>query len=95
MKISWFFAGLGLGTLAGVLYAPRSGDEMREAIRSKAEAGADLLADRAREAREQANEWVDRGRDVLNQQKENLRGAYEAGRQVYQDATTPKTGTES
>jgi gas vesicle protein len=95
MKISWFLAGLGLGTLGGVLYAPRSGDETREALRSKAEAGADMVADRARQAREQANQWVDRGREVLNEQKENLRGAYETGRQVYQDATTPKTGTDA
>ena len=26
----WFLAGLGLGALAGVLYAPRSGSETRE-----------------------------------------------------------------
>ena len=28
----WFLAGLGLGALAGVLYAPRSGRETRQAI---------------------------------------------------------------
>ena len=36
-SILWFLAGLGLGAVAGVLYAPRSGDETREALRSKAE----------------------------------------------------------
>ncbi|HEV8048329.1 MAG TPA: YtxH domain-containing protein, partial [Terriglobales bacterium] len=35
----WFLAGVGIGAVAGVLYAPRSGDETREALRSKAEDG--------------------------------------------------------
>jgi len=94
-RISWFLAGIGLGALAGVLYAPRPGDETLDVIRSKAEAGKEMVADRARQAREQADEWVDRGREVLNQQKDNIRGAYETGKQAYQDATSPKTGTNS
>ena len=32
----WFLAGLGVGAVVGVLYAPKSGDEMRDVIRSKA-----------------------------------------------------------
>jgi hypothetical protein len=47
---------------------------------------------RAREARDQASQWVDRGKDVVNQQKDQFRAAYEAGRQAYQEATT-ETGT--
>ena len=46
------------------------------------------MRSRAREAREQAAQWADRGRDVVNQQKEQFRAAYEAGRQAYQEATT-------
>jgi gas vesicle protein len=84
----WFLAGLGLGALAGVLYAPRSGSETREALRARAEEGRDYMRSRAREARSQASEWVDRGRDVVNQQKDQFRAAYEAGRQAYQEATT-------
>jgi hypothetical protein len=30
---------------------------------------------------------VDRGREVLNQQKEQFRSAYEAGRQAYNETT--------
>jgi hypothetical protein len=46
------------------------------------------MRSRAREARDQASEWVDRGREVVNQQKDQFRAAYEAGRQAYQEATT-------
>jgi gas vesicle protein len=84
----WFLAGMGLGALVGVLYAPRSGSETRDVLRARAEEGRDYVRTRAREARGQAAEWVDRGREVVNQQKDQFRAAYEAGRQAYQEATT-------
>jgi gas vesicle protein len=84
----WFLAGLGLGALAGVLYAPRSGSETREALRARADEGREYVRNRARDAREQANQWADKGREVVNQQKEQFRAAYEAGRQAYHEATT-------
>jgi len=46
------------------------------------------MRERARRAREQANDWADRGRDVVSQQKEQFRAAYEAGRQAYKESTT-------
>src|SRR3984957_16580931 len=91
-SLIWFLAGLGLGAAAGILYAPRSGNETREALRSRAEEGREYVRNRAREAREQAAEWADRGRDVLNQQKEQFRSAYEAGRQAYHEATIKEGG---
>jgi gas vesicle protein len=84
----WFLAGLGLGALVGVLYAPRPGSETREVLRARAEEGRDYMRSRAREARDQASEWVDRGREVVNQQKDQFRAAYEVGRQAYQEAKT-------
>jgi gas vesicle protein len=88
----WFLAGLGVGAVAGVLYAPRSGNETREALRSKAEEGREYMRHRARDVRSQANDWVDRGRDILNQQKDQFRAAYDAGRQAYHETTTEASG---
>jgi gas vesicle protein len=90
----WFLAGLGVGAVVGVLYAPKAGDEMRDTIRSKAQESADRARQQARRAREQASDWVDRGRDVINQQKEQFRSAYEAGRQAYNETTTPAATAE-
>ncbi len=90
----WFLAGVGLGGLIGVLYAPRSGSETREELRARAEQGSEYVRNRAREAREQAAGWVDKGRDVVNQQKDQFRAAYEAGRQAYQEATTETAPTK-
>ncbi|MGA9527814.1 MAG: YtxH domain-containing protein [Terriglobales bacterium] len=83
----WFLAGLGVGAVVGVLYAPRSGGEMRDVIRSKAQESADRAREQARRAREQANDWMDRGRDVINQQGDRFRTAYEAGKQAYNETT--------
>ena len=90
----WFLAGLGLGALAGVLYAPRAGSETREALRARADEGREYVRNRAREAREQANTWADKGREVVSQQKEQFRAAYEAGRQAYHEATTETGSTK-
>jgi gas vesicle protein len=88
----WFLAGLGLGALAGVLYAPRSGAETREALLARAEESREYMRSRARDAKAQAQQWADRGREAVSQQKEQFRAAYEAGRQAYHEATTD-TGT--
>jgi gas vesicle protein len=90
--ILWFLVGVGIGTVAGILYAPRSGSETREVLRAKADEGRDFIRNRANEAREHASEWVDKGREAVNQQKEQIKTAYEAGKHAYQEVTSPSDG---
>ncbi len=82
----WFLAGLGFGALLGVLYAPRSGRETREAIKNSAQEGGEYLRNRGREARETMNQWVDRGKEAMGQQKEKISAAIDASRQAYREA---------
>jgi gas vesicle protein len=84
----WFLAGLGIGAAAGILYAPRSGAETREVLRAQAEEGAVRAREHARRARETAGDWIDRGRDTVSEKKENVRAAWEAGRQAYREKTS-------
>lgn len=86
--VLWFLAGLGIGAAVAILYAPQSGNETREILMAKAEEGRDYVKKRAREAREQAEQWATRGKEVINSQKEQLRSAVEAGRQAYREKTT-------
>jgi len=85
--ILWFLAGLGVGAAVGVLYAPKPGRETRESILTAAEESREVVQERARKYKEQAQEWADRGKDVIAQQKDNIRSAFEAGRQAYRDAS--------
>jgi len=87
----WFLAGLGIGAAVGILYAPGAGDETRQKIRDAAEQGRDVVKDRARQAREQAGTWVERGRDYIAQQKDQFQAAVDAGKQAYRDATAEDT----
>jgi hypothetical protein len=36
---------------------------------------------------------VDRGRDYVNQQRDQFKAAYDAGRQAYEESTTGETAT--
>lgn len=92
-RFSYFAFGFGLGIAIGVLFAPRAGEETREYIRSKADEGRDYLRRRSTEMREQASDLAERGRSVLNRQKDNLSAAVEAGKQAYRDAITGKPTT--
>lgn len=87
----WFLAGLGIGALAGVLYAPRSGRETREALMERAEEGREYLANRTRQAREQVTHAVERGRTTFSRVKEQGSAALDAARQAYRETTETTT----
>jgi gas vesicle protein len=83
--LSSFLLGLGVGVGIGMLFAPKSGEETRELIKNKAGEGTDYLKQRSTEVKQTASEWVDKGKEALGRQKENLADAMEAGRQAYRD----------
>jgi gas vesicle protein len=85
-KLSYFFLGLGLGVAVGVLFAPKSGAETRNLLRSKAEEGADYAKRRASELRDTASETMERGKQAVSRHKDNLSAAVDAGKQAYRDA---------
>ena len=85
-KLSFFFLGLGLGVAVGVLFAPKSGAETREFIRSKASDGTDYVKRRSVELRDTANETVESAKEKLRRHKENLASAVEAGKQAYRES---------
>jgi gas vesicle protein len=85
-KLSYFFLGLGLGVAVGVLFAPKSGSETRELLRSKANEGADFVKRRGSELRDQASEAIDKSKHSIQRHKDNLAAAVEAGKQAYREA---------
>ena len=49
--LAWFLAGLGVGALVGILYAPKSGKETREVIANGAREGTEYLRARTQASR--------------------------------------------
>lgn len=80
-----FFLGLGIGVGVGMLFAPKTGEETRDLLMSKADEGKEYLKKQTSGLRDSAAELVDKGRDVMGKQKENLNDALEAGKQAYRD----------
>jgi gas vesicle protein len=81
-RLGFFLAGLGIGAILAVLFAPGSGEEARRYLAEKAEEGKDYLKSKSQELREQAEGWVGKGKDRLAQEKDRLAGALEAYKQT-------------
>ena len=83
--LSSFLLGLGVGVGIGMLLAPKSGQETRDFIKTKAGEGGDYLKQRGEDFRQSASDWVDKGKEALGRQRDNLTDAMEAGRQAYRE----------
>ena len=64
--LTFLFIGLGVGALAALLFAPKSGKQMRRLLRRKYEdavEGADELMERGSEWAKRGGEWADDVKD--------------------------------
>ena len=95
-KFLYFLAGAGIGSVLALLFAPKSGRETREMIAQRATDGRDYLNNKVSEGRqymEQAGRkatddftsFVDRSKEALTRQKEQLTAAFEAGKAAYRE----------
>ena len=82
-NVAFFLAGLGIGAVLALLFAPKSGKETREYITHKAEESKDYMTTKGKEFRKQAEVAVDKAKDVVAKQKEQLSSALEAGKEAY------------
>src|SRR3954452_18207802 len=84
-----FFLGLGIGVGIGMLFAPKSGEETRDLLMSKADEGKEFLKKQSAGLRDSANDLLDKGREAVGRQKDNLNEAIEAGKQAYREKVEP------
>jgi gas vesicle protein len=90
--LSSFLLGLGIGVGIGMLFAPKSGSETRQYIKDRAGEGTDYLKQRSTEFKQSAADWVEKGKDAIGKQRDNISDAVQAGRQAYRDAVnTPSS----
>ncbi|MGC2637936.1 MAG: YtxH domain-containing protein [Acidobacteriaceae bacterium] len=82
---SWFLAGLGIGALIGVLYAPKAGKDTRDELFSGAREGTEYLKQRGREAADQVGDLVDRGKAQVNEYVDRGKEYVERGRAQWEE----------
>lgn len=82
-KVSFFLVGLGIGALVGILFAPKSGEETREYLSSKADEGREYAQRKARELRERAEDLIERSKEIMARQKDAISTAVDAGKETY------------
>ncbi len=83
-SVAFFLAGAGIGAILALLFAPKSGKETRDYISQRASESRDKVTAKGQEYRRQAEGYVDKARDVVNKQKDQLSAALEAGKHAYQ-----------
>jgi gas vesicle protein len=91
----WFLAGLGIGALVGVLYAPKSGKETRDDLVAGALEARDKANQLYSQGRQQAGQYVQQGKETLGQyvaQGKDAAGQYvDKGKEYYDKGRTQWT----
>lgn len=93
--IGWFIAGLGVGALLGVLFAPKSGRETREKLASGARDSKDYVSKQSKQARDQINAVVDRSRDQVKDYAERGKEAADKGRERWSNIVDRVASSDS
>ena len=95
-KILFFMAGAGIGAVLALLLAPKSGRETRELISRTATDSRDFITNKVTEGRQMVEEkgrqigddftsFLDKSKEAVQRQKEQLTAAFEAGKAAYRE----------
>jgi gas vesicle protein len=87
-KVSYLLAGMGIGAVIALLFAPQSGERTRRQIADKAQDGKDFVTAKGRVIRKHAENLVDQGRDLVSKQKARLADVMESGKQAARETFT-------
>jgi len=95
-KLAFFLAGAGIGAVLALLFAPKSGRETRELIARTATDSRDYITNKVTEGRQIVEQkgrrfsddftsFVDKSKEAVQRQKEQLTAAFEAGKAAYRE----------
>ncbi|MEO7558512.1 MAG: YtxH domain-containing protein [Gammaproteobacteria bacterium] len=86
-NLGFVLLGLGVGAIAGLLLAPRAGEETRKLIRERADEGRDYLKTKAQEFSDQAEDLAEKGREWLDRGRDAAKDAFDYGKQTYREGS--------
>jgi gas vesicle protein len=95
-KFLFFMAGAGIGAALALLFAPKSGRETREMlartatdsrdfINNKVTEGRQLMDEKRRKLTDDFSSFIDKSKEAVQRQKEQLTAAFEAGKAAYRE----------
>ncbi len=79
-----FMAGAAVGAGMALLYAPKSGKEMRETIADLTEDAVDKIKEYAKDAQDKIKTVIEDGKETIVEKKSILASAIEAGKEAMQ-----------
>ena len=86
-----FVAGAAVGAGLALLYAPKSGSEMRESIADFTEDAVDKIKEYTKEAQQKIKSAIEEGKETIVEKKSILASAIEAGREAMQKERSSTT----
>ena len=95
-KFLFFLTGAGVGAVLALLFAPKSGRETREMIArtatdsrdyvtGKVTEGRQFIEERGRKVTDDFTSFLDKSKEAVQRQKEQLAAAFEAGKAAYRE----------
>ena len=80
-----FLGGTVAGVAAGLLLAPKSGDETRRALKGYAKRAEEEVLEKAKEARAALDETIERGKHFIAAKTADVEAAVKAGRETMKE----------
>jgi gas vesicle protein len=95
-KFLYFVIGGFVGAAVGLLLAPKTGEQTRAFLGDKYREGTSILGEKARQGKEaiaeksrevssKVSESIEKSREMLQRQREQMSGAMDAGKQAYEE----------
>jgi len=83
-----FFAFLGgavAGAVAGILFAPKAGEQTRRELKAYARNTEEDLIEKAKEARAELDEAIERGKSFVAEKRADVEAAVKAGKEAMKE----------
>jgi gas vesicle protein len=80
-----FLGGAIAGAVAGILLAPKAGEETRRELRGYARKAEEEVIERAKEARAALDEMIERGRHFVAEKRADVDAAVTAGKEAMKE----------
>lgn len=80
-----FLGGAIGGMIAGILLAPKAGEETRRQLSSQARRTEEELIEKAKEARAALDEVIERGKHFVDERRADVEAAVKAGREAFKE----------